>query len=97
MSHSKTGEKHPGWKGGKYTNYAGYMYIYKPTHPFATKTGYVREHRLVMEAFVGRYLTETEVIHHKNHNKKDNRIENLILFETHAKHLTYEYKNKERG
>ena len=43
------------------------------------KNGYVREHRMIMSDFLGRKLEPNEQVHHKNHDRQDNRIENLEL------------------
>lgn len=86
----RSGEKHPDWKGGRTIDRHGYVLAYYPNHPRARMGRYVFEHRLVMEKHLGRYLTHTEVVHHKNGVKADNRLENLELFDTNAKHLKHE-------
>lgn len=77
------------WKGGKRINYQGYIVIYKQDHPLANNTGYVLEHRWIVEQNIGRYLEPWEDVHHKNGNKLDNRLENLQLM-THGEHMRLE-------
>lgn len=65
----------------------GYVGIYTPGHPAATKHGYVLEHRLVVERSLGRFLLPHEEPHHKNEIRDDNRIENLELKASHGEHM----------
>ena len=71
------GANHYHWKGG-ISNKGEYIMLYQPHHPSANGN-HVAEHRLVMEKKLGRFLRSDEVIHHINHIKNDNRIENLML------------------
>lgn len=57
----------------------GYMLIQCPNHPRARSDGYVAEHLLVMEKYLGRPVTSDETVHHKNGIRDDNRLENLEL------------------
>ncbi len=74
------GSKSPSWKGGRVTD-KGYVYVYCPEHPRATKTRpYVGEHILVWEKANSRKLPDEWVVHHSNGIKDDNRPENLIAY-----------------
>lgn len=62
---------------GRYVNNFGYVMLHKPDDPGADPKGYVRDHRYVMEQMLGRRLKQGEDVHHKNHDRTDNRPENL--------------------
>lgn len=69
---------------GRYISYDGYWVISQG------KNRQFKEHRLVMEKVLGRPLLFSEIVHHKNYNKLDNRPENLEVM-TRAEH------NREHG
>lgn len=85
--------------GHKKVDKKGYIKIYFPDHPKSTKDGYIMEHDLVMECYIGRWLKKDEVVHHKNHITNDNRIENLQLLtkSEHARLHMIERHNKKKG
>ena len=90
--------KHPGertvnyYRGGRKLDSAGYMMIMNKEHPNTGVSGYIREHRVVMEKHLGRYLLPTEVVHHIDGNKENNNIVNLLLFPNNSEHMKLEYK-----
>ena len=64
-------------KTGGFKIHRGYKLILKYDHHSKTKSGYVYEHRLVYEQHYNCCLLPWIRLHHINHNKLDNRIENL--------------------
>jgi phage antirepressor YoqD-like protein len=67
------------WKIEKLVNKGDYLYCVVKDHPKRTKNNYVLYHRIVMENHLNRLLTDNEVIHHIDNNKKNNDISNLQL------------------
>lgn len=58
---------------GQYYSYDGYIVLNK------TQDGrkQVKLHRYIMEQSLKKHLSSQEIVHHINHDKLDNRIENL--------------------
>lgn len=78
---NRDGTKYKGDEIGKRIEDDGYVYMFgKPlrTHPRYTPSGLL-EHIYIMEQHIGRHLLPGEQVHHINHIRHDNRLENLQL------------------
>jgi len=88
------------WRGGRHRQSDGYIYLFLEKdsffYPMANKKGYVLEHRLVVAKSLGRCLHSWELVHHKNHYRDDNLIENLQLISTHSHQQITILENKIR-
>ncbi len=97
---SKKGRRSNAWKGGviiERGNYlARYLFPDDPFFPMAKKSGYVFEHRYEMAKYLGRCLTRSEVVHHKNGDRRDNRLENLELVESGRHEIITALENRVR-
>ncbi len=80
------GELGPNWQGGR-IHKGDYIMVLRLDHPYHNGLGYVYEHRLVLEEKLGRYLLPSEVSHHLNGIRDDNRLENLVLYANNSLHM----------
>ena len=93
------GKHSPNWRGGRFIDGYGYIFILKPDHPRADLRGYVKEHILIMEEYLSRiaggqiYITLPWIVHHINENKSDNRFINLQLM-TSSEHKSLHMKRR---
>lgn len=69
-------------KQGRFISNDGYIQVWlPPKHPYSgmSSNNWIAEHRLVMAQALGRCLLSTELVHHINGVKSDNRIDNLQI------------------
>lgn len=96
-SKASKGSNNWNWKGGQIID-KGYILILKPNHPFANSKGYTRRSHLIMEKKLNRFLKSEERVHHINHIKDDDRVENLMLFASNSEHCKFHHpKNSKFG
>ncbi len=83
--HAKASKQHR-WKPGGSVASNGYVKIrVGKGHPLADPNGYAYEHLVVWMAAGNQRPRKGEIIHHKNDDKTDNRIDNLQVM-TRAEH-----------
>lgn len=75
------GEDNPNWKGGRTRDGGGYVVVR------IGRAETRREHRVVAEKMLGRALLRSEVVHHKNGLRDDNRPENLEVLASQSAHM----------
>jgi len=85
----KKGQQAHNFKGG-HRHSAGYIMDYGDDRELYL------QHRLVVEKFLGRKLRRSEVVHHINGDRTDNRIENLQLMNQ-SEHLKLHQMEEKMG
>lgn len=81
-----SGKNNGMFKSGRVNKSSGYIAIL--VKPYK----YDLEHRLIMEKHIGRKLLPEEIVHHINGNRKDNRIENLMLLPNKSEHALLHWR-----
>jgi len=78
------GDKHPNWKGGirRSDGYTSVLIDGK----------YIKIARLIMAKDIGRHLKSNEISHHINSIRDDDRIENLMLFNSNGRHTKHHHR-----
>lgn len=65
------------YTGGHTVIYGGYVFELCPDHPKGNRFGFVAQHRLIVERALGYYLQSHQLVHHIDHNKANNDLDNL--------------------
>lgn len=66
------GPNNPSWRGGRRVRSDGYVIVWTPY-------GERLEHRVVIEQYIGRPLSDSEIVHHRDGDKSNNDPENLAV------------------
>jgi hypothetical protein len=74
----------------------GYAWVRKPANfpdYVKFKRAFIRKHHLIYWLHTGKTVPAGYVLHHRNHNKLDNRFRNLQLM-THAEHASHHTRGR---
>lgn len=94
-NHAKASRQHR-WKPGGTLAANGYVRIrLGKSHPLADPNGYAYEHLVVWVSAGHPRPSRGEILHHRNDDKTDNRIENLTLMKR-GEHNSYHLRNRRR-
>lgn len=72
------GEQNPAWRGG--------LSLQRRYRLIRINGRRIAEHRLLMEQLLGRILSSQEIVHHKDGDKMNNSIDNLMLYCSRSAH-----------
>jgi len=90
-------EENGHWKGGVHCRKDGYIMVRKGVVSKKSKgKRYELMHRIVMEKHLGRPLSRSEIVHHKDNDKKNNHPRNLMVM-TQAEHASLHLKMRKRN
>lgn len=73
-------------KGKKHKSVNGYILIKNYTHQNRNSHNEILEHILVMSKHINRPLTKSEIVHHIDGDRTNNKIENLYLYKNRKEH-----------
>lgn len=94
-NHPRSSQSHR-WNFGPIRSSSGYVKIRVGIgHPFADPKGYAYEHLIVWVSSGRKVPSPNEVIHHRNDDRTDNRIENLELM-SRSKHNSHHVRDRVR-
>ena len=92
--HNGKGHLNGRWKGGISILSNGGISVKCPLHPRSDSHGYVRKHFLVFDSVINKLLPNFAVIHHIDHNPKNNKPTNLVVCENHSYHMLLHEREK---
>ena len=85
------------WSTKKKSDKNDYQSMRVKFHPNAGKSGLIKKHRIIMERHIGRLLSRDEVVHHIDGNKRNNSIDNLMLFKDRNEHKKFHIQMEKIG